>query len=100
MSILNSILKTFVGDKTKKDLSKITPLISKINGYQKSFESLSHDQLRKKTSEFKSLLVQGNKSFTENINNLEEKVQKINDLDEKEDIYKQIDLEKEAAKTN
>jgi preprotein translocase subunit SecA len=48
MSILNSILKTFVGDKTKKDLSKITPLISKINGYQKSFESLSHDQLRKK----------------------------------------------------
>ena len=100
MSILNSILKTFVGDKTKKDLSKITPLISKINSFQKSFESLSHDQLRKKTSEFKSLLVQGNKSFTENINNLEEKVQKTNDLDEKEDIYKQIDLEKEAAKTN
>ena len=32
MSILNSILKTFVGDKTKKDLNKITPLIYKING--------------------------------------------------------------------
>ena len=36
MSILNSILKTFIGDKTKKDLSKITPLVSRINDYQKS----------------------------------------------------------------
>ena len=26
MSILNSILKTFVGDKAKQDLKKITPL--------------------------------------------------------------------------
>jgi len=26
MSILNNILKTFVGDKTKKDLNNITPL--------------------------------------------------------------------------
>ena len=49
MSILNSILKTFVGDKTKKDLSKITPLIAEINTFQKSFESLSHDELREKT---------------------------------------------------
>lgn len=56
MSILNSILKTFVGDKTKKDLSKITPLIAEINTFQKSFESLSHDELREKTQAFKSLI--------------------------------------------
>ena len=43
MSILNKILKTFIGDKTKKDLSKITPLVQEINNYQKSFESLSND---------------------------------------------------------
>jgi len=53
MSFLNSILKTFVGDKTKKDLSKITPLIAEINQYQNSFEKLSHDALREKTIAFK-----------------------------------------------
>ena len=100
MSILNSILKTFVGDKTKKDLSKITPLVSKINEYQKKFESLSYDQLRKKTSDFKSLLIKGNTSFTENIINLNTQVQETNDLDEKESIYKQIDQENKAAQSN
>jgi len=100
MSILNSILKTFVGDKTKKDLSKITPLVSKINEYQKKFESLSYDQLRKKTSDFKSLLIKGNTSFTENIINLNTQVQETNDLDKKESIYKQIDQENKAAQSN
>ena len=76
MSILNSILKTFVGDKTKKDLSKITPLIAEINTFQKSFESLSHDDLREKTNEFKSLITEGNQRFTENINRLQEAVKK------------------------
>src|SRR6056300_418410 len=100
MSILNSILKTFVGDKTKKDLSKITPLIAEINSFQKSFESLSHDELREKTTEFKSLIAKGNQAFTENINRLQETVKKTNDLDEKEALYKEIDQENEAAQAN
>ena len=100
MSILNSILKTFVGDKTKKDLSKITPLIAEINTFQKSFESLSHDDLREKTNEFKSLITEGNQRFTENINRLQEAVKKTNDLDEKEALYKEIDQENEAAQAN
>ena len=48
MGLLNSIIKTFVGDKTKKDLKQISPLVDKINQYQKDFESLNHDKLRKK----------------------------------------------------
>ena len=38
MSILNKILKTFIGDKTKKDLSKITPLVKEINEYERRLE--------------------------------------------------------------
>ncbi len=100
MSILNSILKTFVGDKTKKDLKKITPLVTKINDYQKSFESFSNDQLRGKTSQFKSLLSQENQSFSKNIKSLENQVLNTSDLDKKESIYKQIDLEKEVSQKN
>ena len=100
MSILNSIIKTFVGDKTKKDLKKITPLVSKINDYQKNFESLSNDQLREKTTQFKSLLSQENQSFSKNIESLEKQVVNTSDLDEKESIYKQIDREKEESQKN
>ena len=100
MSILNSILKTFVGDKTKKDLNKITPLVAKINDFQKSFETLSHDELREKTLHFKSLLAEGNNVFNETINQLQEAVGKTDDLDEKEALYKQIDQENEAAQSN
>ena len=100
MSILNSIIKTFVGDKTKKDLKKITPLVSKINDYQKNFESFSNDQLREKTTQFKSLLSQENQSFSKNIESLEKQVVNTSDLDEKESIYKQIDREKEESQKN
>ena len=100
MSILNSIIKTFVGDKTKKDLKKITPLVSKINDYQKNFESFSNDQLREKTTQFKSLLSQENQSFSKNIGSLEKQVVNTSDLDEKESIYKQIDREKEESQKN
>ena len=31
MSLLNSVLKVFVGDKTKKDLAKILPIVEQIN---------------------------------------------------------------------
>jgi preprotein translocase subunit SecA len=100
MSILNSIIKTFVGDKTKKDLKKITPLVSKINDYQKNFESFSNDQLREKTIQFKSLLSKENQSFSKNIESLENQVLNTSDLDEKESIYKQIDQEKEESQKN
>ena len=53
MSILNKILKTFVGDKTKKDLNNITPLVAEIKTYEKQLESLTNDELRLKTAAFK-----------------------------------------------
>ena len=93
MSILNKILKTFIGDKTKKDLSKITPLIKEINDYQKSFESLSNDELREKTIFFKSKLNEENKIHNEKINKLNNDVKKTDDIDEKESLYKEIDQE-------
>ena len=53
MSILNSILKVFLGDKAGKDLKKITPLVDTINDYYISLEKMSNDSLRDKTNSFK-----------------------------------------------
>ena len=53
MSILNSILKVFLGDKSGKDLKNIIPLVDKINDYYISLEKMSNDSLRDKTNSFK-----------------------------------------------
>ena len=91
MGLLNSIIKTFVGDKTKKDLKQISPLVDKINQYQKDFESLNHDKLRKKTEEFKSRLFDKNKILFDKLDLLKKEVETTHDLDEKENLYKEID---------
>ena len=97
MSFLNSILKTFVGDKTKKDLSIITPLIAEIKTFEKQLESLTNDDLRYRTVFFKEQIAQVRAPFDEKINALLEEVKSIQDLDQKEAIYQQVDEQNEAA---
>ncbi len=97
MSILNSILKIFVGDKTKKDIGQITPLVSEINQFQKQFESLTHDALRQKTVDFKRLLEETRKPHNEKIEILQNDANQTSDLDEKENIYQQIDQQRDAS---
>ena len=58
MSLLNSVLKLFVGDKNKKDLQSLLPIIDKVDGYYKTFKSFSNDELRAKSIEFKETLIE------------------------------------------
>ena len=97
MSFLNSILKTFVGDKTKKDLSKITPLIAEINKHQTSFENLSNDALRQKTEAFKLQIASARSNYDTSIEQLKKDVKETNDIDAKESLYQQIDSQDEEA---
>ena len=41
MSIVNSILKIFVGDKSANDIKAIQPIVNKINSYQEALKSIS-----------------------------------------------------------
>ena len=97
MGFLNSILKTFVGDKTKKDLSKITPLIAEINEHQTSFENLSNDALRQKTEAFKLQIASARSNYDTSIEQLKKDVKETNDIDAKESLYQQIDSQDEEA---
>ena len=61
MSFFNNILKVFLGDKSKKDLKKFQPIVEKINLEYKKIQSLSNDDLRKKTSSFKKMIHESRK---------------------------------------
>jgi preprotein translocase subunit SecA len=54
MSILNSVLKVFVGDKSKQDVKAILPVVNKIKQFESSVAGLSNDELRAKTTAFKA----------------------------------------------
>ena len=56
MGLFNSILKTFVGDKAKKDLKLILPIVDEIKKIGVDLEKLTNDELRQKTNYFKEKL--------------------------------------------
>lgn len=96
MSILNSIIKIFVGDKQQKDLKLIQPIVDQVKSIEGTLSSLSNDELRSKTIEFKTKINQATKSFNEQITTLEEEATSA-DIDRQEEIYKEIDQLKDDA---
>jgi preprotein translocase subunit SecA len=91
MSLLNSILKVFVGDKSKQDVKAIMPIVDKIKTFEKSLEALSHDELRAKTQTFKAVIAEARKPFFEQIEQLKVQANETDDIDQRESIYQQID---------
>ena len=91
MSLLNSILKVFVGDKSKQDVKAIMPIVDKIKTFEKALEALSHDELRAKTETFKQLIAEARKPFFEQIEQLKIQANETEDIDQRESIYQQID---------
>ena len=91
MSLLNSVLKVFVGDKTKKDLAKILPLVEQINSHFNSYKDISNDELRDKTLTFKNKINSDLKEVNDQIQKIKSKIEKTEDIDQKENLYQEID---------
>ncbi len=97
MSFLNSVLKVFVGDKSKQDVKAIYPIVNQVKTFEAALEALSHDELRGKTDEFKGKIADATKSINEQIANLLEEAENTEDIDRREDIYQEIDKLKDDA---
>lgn len=54
--MLQRIVKKLAGDYNAKQLTKLSPMVDKINGYYESWHELSDEQIQKKTDEFKERL--------------------------------------------
>jgi len=97
MSIINSILKAFVGDKSEKDVKAIQPLVTKVKSFEIALQALSHDELRDKTAQFKLKIQQARAEKDAKIASLKQDAEQTQDIDAREDIYAEIDsIEKEA----
>ncbi|SHM72440.1 preprotein translocase subunit SecA [Polaribacter sp. KT 15] len=96
MSILNSVIKLFVGDKQQKDLKILQPVVDDVKKFEITFSKLTNDELRAKTIEFKERIKTATKKFDDQITALEEEAVKA-DIDRQEEIYAEIDTLKDDA---
>jgi preprotein translocase subunit SecA len=96
MSILNSVIKLFVGDKQQKDLKTLQPIVDQVKTFEASLASLSHDELRNKTAEFKQKIADATQSFRDQIEALEKEATEAN-IDRQEDIFAEVDTLKDEA---
>ncbi|MEY2692503.1 MAG: hypothetical protein RIT03_893 [Bacteroidota bacterium] len=97
MSFINSLLKIFVGDKSQQDVKALQGSLTKTKAFESVLQSLSHDELRAKTAEFKAKIQAARADKDSKIAALKEEAESVTDIDQREDIYAGIDaLEKEA----
>lgn len=98
--MLQFISKLFGGNKSEKDIKAISPLVSAINQHFASYNSLSNDELRGKTTEFKTRIKQHIADIDNEIADLKSKAESLpfNEIVQKDEIYQQVD--KLAKKRN
>src|SRR5690554_1199895 len=97
MDFVNSLLKIFVGDKSKQDVKAVRPIVDKVKSFESALQALSNDELRAKTTYFKEKIKQARLSKDNAIAEIRAKIEQTEDIDKREDFYLEIDkLEKEA----
>ena len=96
MGLLDNVLKVFVGDKAKKDLGEIQPLVDQIKAKEGEMAQLTLYQLRAKSDTFRAQLREAQAETKKQIEALSEEAEAVSDIQRKEDIYAEIDQLKDA----
>ncbi|MCK4346783.1 MAG: preprotein translocase subunit SecA, partial [Bacteroidales bacterium] len=92
MSAISGVLGKIFGNKYEKDLRELTPYVQIINVEYEKIETLSNDELRKRSVELKELIRNSTSEEEKEIARLKEQVDKEDtDVVEKEKIYNTID---------
>ena len=92
MSIINSLLKVFLGDKSGKDLKKLTPIVEEINEHFNNLSLIGNDELRNKTNYFKKVISERTFELKSSIEELNNKISLESSNSEKENLFSQVEL--------
>jgi preprotein translocase subunit SecA len=85
--------KLFGGSKSERDVKVITPLVAKINQNFNQFQSLSNDELRNKTVQFRQRIAEHLKGIESEIAATNQRAEDLpfNDLVGKDAVYQEVD---------
>ena len=99
--MLGILSKIFGGNKSEKDIKLITPMVGEINKHFTAYKSLTNDELRGKTGEFKTRIAEHLSKMDTQIAQLNQQAEELpfGDINGKDVIYQQIDeLKKDRDK--
>ena len=88
---IEKTIKAVFGSKHEKDIKEIMPLVNlTIEEYAK-LQSLSNDELRAKTSDFKARINDYVSEYDNQINSLRKQASETEDVEDKDKIYNEVD---------
>jgi preprotein translocase subunit SecA len=96
--MIGLISKLFGGSKSEKDVKKISPEVQKINQFFAQYQSLSNDELRNKTHEFKQRIATHLTQINQQIEDKKQEAESLpaEQIADRDAIYKAVDeLKKE-----
>jgi preprotein translocase subunit SecA len=91
----------FGGSKSEKDVKQVTPIVDEINKSFSAFQTLSNDQLRGKTQEFRKRIQEHLSNIDKEITSVNKEAEELpfNDITGKDALYQQVDkLKKDRDK--
>ena len=96
MSLVDSILNIFLGDKGKKDVKEVSPIVDLILKCEDEIKDISNDDLRSITASFKSEIEELKKPFNSEIDGIKEIINNSDNIEENENNYKKIEKWEQA----
>ena len=96
MSLVDSILNIFLGDKGKKDVKEVSPIVDLILKCEDEIKDISNDDLRSITASFKSEIEELKKPFYSKIDGIKEIINNSDNIEENENNYKKIEKWEQA----
>ena len=96
MSLVDSILNIFLGDKGKKDVKEVSPIVDLILKCEDEIKDISNDDLRSITASFKSEIKELKKPFNSEIDGIKEIINNSDNIEENENNYKKIEKWEQA----
>lgn len=101
LDFINKAVSAIFGNKSESDLKSLLPLVDQIKEAEKIISTLTEDQLRNKTGEFKQRVQTSIQPIAEEIQQLNASIESQPEMEmhEKEELYRKIDeLKKEENK--
>ncbi len=91
--MIGLLSKIFGGSKSDKDVKKVQPAVAEINRFYTAYQSLSNDQLRNKTQEFRQRIQEHLADIDQQIADKKAEADSDNeeDIQSRETIYNEVD---------
>ncbi|MCB0726237.1 MAG: preprotein translocase subunit SecA [Ignavibacteriae bacterium] len=86
-----NFLKKIFPSKHEKDVNSILPIVDEINKFYEEFDSLSDEQLKEKTIEFKNRIESETEEIRNRISSIREELTKDVSHDERMDLHDELD---------